>query len=67
MPFITLRAWPGIRLLDGDDHQVVEDAFDGEVYVHDLGKSEAHQGQEDALYGLAHPGIFHGRLAHDRG
>src|SRR5712691_4831697 len=54
---------PRVRLLDRDQHQVVEDAFDWQVYVHDLGDGELHQRQEDAYDGLAHPAIFHRRFA----
>ena len=36
IPFMTLRAWPGYDLADGDDHQVVKHAFHGQVDVHDL-------------------------------
>ena len=31
------------------------------------GEGELHQGEEDALDGFAHPGVFHGRLADDGG
>jgi hypothetical protein len=57
----------GVGLADGDDHQVVKDAFHRQVHVHDFGQREAHERQEDALHGLAHPGVFHGRLADDGG
>ena len=57
----------GITLADGDQHQVMEDALDGEVNVDQLGNLHLHGGQEDALDGLAHPGVFHGRLADDGG
>ena len=32
-----------------------------------LGDRHLHRGQKDALDGLAHPGVFHGRLADDGG
>ena len=57
----------GVALADGDDHQVVEDGLDGQIDVDDLGEGELHERQEDALDGLAHPGVFHGRLADDGG
>ena len=57
----------GVALADGNQHQVVEDAFDGQMNVHDLGDGHLHGGQEDALHGLAHPCVFHGRLADDGG
>src|SRR5581483_1259478 len=53
----------GIGLADGDDHQVVKNAFDGEIDVHELGNGETHERQEDAFDGFAHPAVFHGRLA----
>ena len=37
----------------------------GQVDVDDLGQRELHEREEDALDGLAHPGVFHGRLADD--
>src|SRR5258708_4348621 len=55
----------GIRLANGNDHQVVEDAFDRQVYVHDLRQRQLHERKEDALDGFAHPGIFHRRLTYD--
>src|SRR5208282_4839661 len=58
---------PGIRLADRHDHQVVEDGFDRQVHVHDLRQRDPHERQKDALDGLAYPGVFHGRLAHDGG
>src|SRR5205823_4539459 len=57
----------GIRLLDGNDHQVVKDTFDGKIDVHDLGDGELHQRQENALHSFAHPTVFHRRFAHDGG
>ncbi len=57
----------GIGLADGDDHQVVKDAFDGKIDVDNFGDGELHQRQENALDGFAHPGVFHGRLADDGG
>src|SRR5262249_15392058 len=38
-----LAGLPGIGLADGDDHQVVKDAFDGHVDVDQFGDGEAHQ------------------------
>ncbi len=57
----------GVALADAHDHQVVEDALGGEVDVDDLGERQFHEGQEDALDGFAHPGVFHRRLADDGG
>jgi hypothetical protein len=57
----------GIGLADGDDHQVVEDAFDGKIDVDQFRYGETHQRQKDALDGFAHVGVFHGRLADDGG
>ena len=42
----------------------MEDAFDGQIDVDDLGDRELHQGQENSFDGFAHPGIFLRRLAH---
>ena len=53
----------GIGFADGDEHQVVKDAFDGKIDVDEFGNRELHQGQENALDGLAHPSIFLRRLA----
>src|SRR5580704_12915771 len=50
-----------------DNHEVVKDAFDGKVYIDDLGDRQLHQRQEDAFDGLAHPAVFHGWLADDSG
>ena len=45
----------------------MEDGLGGEVDVDDLGEGELHEREEDALDGLAHPGVFHGGLADDGG
>ncbi len=42
----------------------MEDAFDGQVDVHQFGDGQLHQRQEDALDCFAHPGIFLRRLAY---
>ena len=55
----------GVGLADTDDHEVVEDSLGGEIDVDDLRHGELHEGKEDALDGLAHPGVFHGGLADD--
>ena len=57
----------GVRLLDRDQHQVVEDALDWQVDVHDLRDGELHQRQEDAFHSFTHPTVFHWRLADNRG
>ena len=67
MACMTLRAWPRVGLADGDQDQVVEDAFGGHAHVADLGQLQAHQREENALDGLAHVEILHGRRAHDGG
>ena len=55
----------GVALANGHDHQVMKDAFGGQVDVDDLRQRESHQRQKDALDRLAHPRVLHGRLAHD--
>src|SRR5437868_10179578 len=62
-----LAGLPGIGLLDGDDHQVVKNAFYWEIDIHDFGDGQLHQREEDALDRLAHPAVFHRWLANDRG
>src|SRR5581483_2226020 len=57
----------GVGVSDRHDHQVVEDALDGQVDVDELGDGEAHKRQKDALDRLAHVGVFHGRLTDDGG
>ena len=57
-------AW--VRLLDGNDHQVVKYAFQRQVDVREFGNRKLHQRQEDSFDCLAHPTIFHGRLADNR-
>src|SRR5438876_10975931 len=44
----------------------MKDAFNRQVDVDQLRDGELHERKENALDGFAHPGIFHGRLAHDR-
>ena len=56
-----------VALADADDHEVVKDALGGEVDVHDFRDGEAHEREENALDGLTHPGVLHGRLADDGG
>ena len=56
-----------VGFADRYDHQVVENAFGGQVDVDDLGHGELHEGEEDPLDGFAHPSVFHGRLADYRG
>ena len=55
-----------IALADRHQHQVVKDRLDGQMNVDDFRNRHLHRGQKDALHGLAHPRIFHRRLAHDR-
>src|SRR5580704_3493531 len=57
----------GIGLADGNDHQVMEYALEWKVYIDELGNGELHERKENALDGLAHPAVFHRRLAHDGG
>src|SRR5208282_416853 len=57
----------GVRLLDGDDHQVVKNALDGQVDVDEFRDGQLHQGQKHTLDGLTHVSVLLGRLAHDRG
>src|ERR1035437_1311278 len=45
----------------------MKDGFDGEMDVGNFGDGHAHGGEEDALDGLAHPSVLHGRLADDGG
>ena len=45
----------------------MEDAFGGHRDIADFGQLQAHQRQEDALDGLAHVEILHGRRADDGG
>ena len=51
-----------VALADGNDHEVVEDRFDGEVDVDDFWQRKAEEREEDALDGLAHPCVFLGGL-----
>src|ERR1039457_1122786 len=62
---LTSLSW--VRLLDGDDHQIVEDAFDGQVDVDEFGNGQFHQRQKDALDRLTHVGVFLRGLADDCG
>src|ERR1700687_290437 len=55
-----------VRLLDGDDHQIVKDALDRQVDVDEFGDRQLHQRQEDALDCLAHVSVFLRRLADNR-
>src|ERR1017187_1065346 len=55
----------GIGLANGNDHQVMEHAFDGQVDVHQFRNGQLHQRQENALDRLAHPSVFLRRLADD--
>ncbi len=55
----------GIRFANRDQHQVVKDAFNRKIDVHQLRNCQPHQREKDALDCLAHPSVFHGRLAHD--
>ena len=55
----------GIALADRDDHQVVKDGLDRQMDVDQFRDGHLHRGQKDALDGLAHPRVFHGRLADD--
>jgi hypothetical protein len=57
---------PRITLVDRDDHQVVEDAFDGERHVHDVGNRLSNEREEEPLDGLPHETVLHRRRADDR-
>src|SRR5258708_16797240 len=56
-----------IRFADRDNHQVVEDAFDGKIDVDQFGNGEPHERKKNAFDRFAHIGVFHGRLANDGG
>src|ERR1700674_67997 len=56
-----------IRLLDGNDHQIMIDTFNGKVDVDDFRDGEFHERKKNALDRFTHPPIFHRRLAHDGG
>src|SRR5215467_8890583 len=62
-----LTRLPGVGFPNGDDHQVVKNAFDGKIDIDDLGDRELHQWQKDALDGLAHPSVFHRWFADNGG
>src|SRR5579872_1079758 len=61
--YLTRLAW--VRLLDRNDHQVVENALNGQVYVDQFRDGELHHRQEYPLDRFAHVGVFLRRLAHD--
>jgi hypothetical protein len=56
-----------VALTDGDQDQVVEDAFWRHGDVADFGELQAHEREEDALDGLAHVIVLHGRRTDDGG
>ena len=62
-----LARMAGVALANGDQHQIVKDGLDREMNVNQFRNLHAHGRQEDALDGLAHPCVFHGRLADDGG
>src|SRR5579862_108426 len=62
-----LAGVPGETFANGDNHQVVKDAFGGYVDVHHFRHLLTHKGQEYTLDGVPDPIIFHGRRAHDGG
>ena len=45
----------------------MKDAFHRQVDIDQLRDGELHERKKNALDGFAHPGVFHGRLAHDGG
>src|SRR5207244_11370773 len=45
----------------------MKNAFHRQVDVDQLRDGEFHERKKNALDGFAHPGVFHGRLAHDGG
>src|ERR1700722_9818001 len=55
----------GVGLLDGNNHQVVEDAFDGQVDVHQFWDGQLHQRQQNPLDRFTHVGVFLRGLAND--
>jgi hypothetical protein len=54
-----------IGLANGDDHQIVEDAFNGKIDVDQFRDGKAHQREEDALDSFAHVSVLHRWLADD--
>ncbi|OPZ81423.1 MAG: hypothetical protein BWY76_03038 [bacterium ADurb.Bin429] len=62
-----LARMAGKLFFDGDDGQVVKDAGDGQVQVHDLRQHHLHQRQEEALGDFAQVTILHRRPADDSG
>ncbi len=54
-----------IALLDGHQHEVVEDALGRHMDVDNLGQEETHQRQEQPLGCLAHVDVLHGRHSDD--
>src|SRR5579871_3192286 len=56
---------PGIRLPYRDQHQVVEDAFRRHRDVANLRYLQPHQREKNALDGLAHVVVLHGRRPDD--
>src|SRR5580658_3064287 len=57
----------GIAFADGDDHQVLEDAFSGHGHIHNFRILHFHHGHEDALDSVAHEIVFLRRRADDGG
>src|SRR6202050_1772440 len=57
----------GVAFADGDDHQVLEDAFGGHGDVHNFRVLHFHYGHEDAFDGMAHEVVFLRRRADDGG
>src|SRR5499425_1141518 len=56
----------GVLFAYRDQHQVVEDALERQIHVHDFGELALKHGQRDADDRPAHPTIFHRRAAYDR-
>ena len=57
----------GIRLADGHQNQVMEDALGRHRDIAHFRQLQPHQRQENAFDGLAHVIVFHGRRPHDGG
>ncbi len=56
-----------VLLIDGHDHQIMEDPLERHVEVHHLGELFFHQGEEEAFDRRPHKAILLDRLAHDDG
>lgn len=57
----------GVAFVDGNETKVVENSFQREIHVHHFRELFLDDWQEDALRGLAHVAVLHGRRPHQRG